>query len=56
MANTVKVEVLATVKMIVSVSENNIDEEDGLIATAIRVASREIDQRIVAVEARVIDH
>ena len=55
MANVVKVEVLATVKMTVSVTENDVDEEEGLIATAIRIASRDIDQRIVAIEARVID-
>ena len=55
MANVVNVEVLATVKMIVSVTENDINEEEGLIATAIRIASRDIDRRIVAIEAKVID-
>lgn len=55
MANTVKVEVLATVKMTVSVPENDIDSDEDCITTAIRIASRDIDQKIVAIEAKIVD-
>lgn len=55
MTNAVKVEVLATVKMTVSVAENDVDKEESFIINAIKIASRDIDQKIVAIEAKIVD-
>ena len=53
MASTVEVQVLATVKVTVFVKDDDKDED--LIVTAIRIASRDIDQKIVAIEAKIVD-
>ena len=55
MADVVKVEILATVKMTVSVHENDVDKDGDCITAAIRIANRDIDQKIVAIEARVVN-